>query len=84
MEGKIMMNKNMINDVELNETELEKVAGGSDTIIRISPTFPIMPDDTPIFPTIPIPFPIPKDPRPFPVPIKPITAPEIIRVTRKY
>ena len=81
-----MMNKNLINDVELNETELEMVAGGSDTIIRISPTFPIpiMPDDTPIFPTIPRPFPIPKDPRPFPVPIKPITAPEIIRVTRKY
>ena len=82
-----MMNKNLINDVELNETELEKVAGGSDTIIRISPTFPIpiMPDDTPIFPTIPRrPFPIPKDPRQLPVPILPITAPEIIRVTRKY
>ena len=76
-----MMNKNMINDVELNETELEMVAGGSDTIIRISPTFPIpiMPDDTPIFPTIPRrPFPIPKGPRPFPVPILPITAPRII------
>ncbi len=28
MEGKIMMKKNMINEVELNEAELERVAGG--------------------------------------------------------